>query len=190
MIVAHHADETIQLKTQSQALGPAISAFQRVRGFELRYVMATLRPLMLPTSPRGEILRASQCEERGTYALVRLYGASDLDWVSRYRRALITAGYSEKSPRPDDDEVVLIRWVSGRRALLRENGSSCAPQARERTRRVARRSPSRRDDDDIVFVNGVRWFAPSGTRNYPLSCAQPAFPDRARCLVCEKEPSP
>jgi hypothetical protein len=82
--------------------------------------MATLRPLMLATSPRGELLRAIQCEERGTYALVRLYGAREVDWVSRYRRALLGAGYSEKLPRPGDDEVALTRWISGRRALTRE----------------------------------------------------------------------
>jgi len=103
-----------------QALVPATSAFNRIKCFEQRYLMATLRPLMLPTSPRAEILRAIQCEERGTYALVRLFGAKDLDWVSRYRRALINAGYTEKLPPPGDDEVTLTRWVSSRRALVRE----------------------------------------------------------------------
>lgn len=103
-----------------QVLVPAIAAFRRVGGFELRHLMATLRPLVLPTSPRGEILRAIQCEERGTFALVRLYGAREMDWVSRYRRALINAGYSERSHLAGANEVALTRWVSGRRALTRE----------------------------------------------------------------------
>jgi hypothetical protein len=105
-----------------QALLPAISAFRRIRGFELSHMMATLRPLMLPTSPRGEILRAIQCEKDGTYALVRLYGPKELEWVSRYRRALIDAGYTEKSSLPGDNEVALTRWISDRRTLAREMG--------------------------------------------------------------------
>ncbi len=127
------------------ALVPALAAFHRVRGFELRYLMATLRPLMLPTSPRGEILRAIQCEERGTYALVRLYGARELDWVSRYRRALINAGYSEKGARAGDDEVALIRWISGRRALMREMAILAQlKQEQELPRRPKTSKPTRR----------------------------------------------
>jgi hypothetical protein len=128
-----------------QALVRATSAFQRVRGFEQRYLMATLRPVVLPTSPRGEILRAIQCEERGTYALVRLYGARERDWVSRYRRALTNAGYSEKSSPPGDNEVALTRWVSGRHALVREMGLLAQlKEDRELPRRPKAPKPTRR----------------------------------------------
>ena len=132
-----------------RSLEPMLSAFHNLRGFEQRDLMATLGPLPQSAGSDGNMLRAIQCEEDGSYALVRLEGSPKATWVRRYKRMLLNAGYRVRARLPD--EIAMVRWILDKgdlvqelRFLARLGGGKGVPlprrAPRQRTQR-GRRSP-------------------------------------------------